>query len=63
MENQITTNIATPAPTETTDDNRELNYWSNEFGIAKEELLAVIKRGGSFASAVEKHVRMGNFAV
>ncbi|WP_183572888.1 DUF3606 domain-containing protein [Mucilaginibacter sp. X5P1] len=38
-------------------DDQELNYWSKEFGIAKEELIAVFKQGGTFASAVENYVK------
>jgi hypothetical protein len=43
-------------------DEQELNYWSNKFGIAKEELLAVVKRGGTFAAAVENYVKTVKFA-
>ncbi len=45
------------------DDEQELNYWSEEFGIAKEELLAVVKRGGTFTAAVEAYVMRLKFAV
>jgi hypothetical protein len=45
------------------DDEQELNYWSEEFGIAKEELLAVLKHGGTFAAAVEAYVMKLKFAV
>ena len=38
-------------------DDHDINYWSTEFGIAKEELLAVFKKGGTFASAVEDYVK------
>jgi len=38
-------------------DDQDINYWSTEFGIAKEELLAVFKKGGTFASAVEDYVK------
>ncbi|WP_158996326.1 DUF3606 domain-containing protein [Mucilaginibacter sp. L196] len=45
------------------DDEQELNYWSEEFGIAKEELLAVLKHGGTVAAAVEAYVMKLKFAV
>jgi hypothetical protein len=45
------------------DDDLELNYWSKEFGIAKEELLAFVKHGGTFAAAVENYVKRLQFAV
>lgn len=41
----------------TSDDDLELNYWSKEFGIAKDELLAFVKHGGTFAAAVENYVQ------
>jgi hypothetical protein len=46
-----------------TEEEQELNYWSNKFGIAKEELLAVVKRGGTFAAAVENYVKRATLAV
>ncbi|MHB8207974.1 DUF3606 domain-containing protein [Mucilaginibacter sp.] len=45
------------------DDQQEINYWSKEFGIAKEELLAVVKHGGTFAAAVEAYVMKLKFAL
>lgn len=45
------------------DDEQEINYWSKEFGIAKEELLAVVKHGGTFAAAVEAYVMHLTFTV
>ncbi|SDS85103.1 Protein of unknown function [Mucilaginibacter mallensis] len=51
MENQTQDKIIS------TGDDQELNYWSKEFGIAKEELIAVFKQGGTFASAVENYVK------
>lgn len=45
------------------DDEQEINYWSTEFGIEKEELLAVAKRGGTFAEAVEAYVMHLSFTV
>ncbi len=45
------------------EDDQEMNYWSNKFGIAKEELLAVVKRGGTFAAAVENYVKKATLAV
>jgi Protein of unknown function (DUF3606) len=45
------------------DDEQEINYWSKEFGIAKEELLAVVKHGGTFAAAVEAYVMKLKFAL
>jgi hypothetical protein len=45
------------------DDEQEINYWSKEFGIAKEELQAVVKHGGTFAAAVEAYVMKLKFAL
>lgn len=44
-------------------DDQELNYWSKEFGIAKEELLEFVKRGGTFAAAVENYVKNLKYAL
>ncbi|WP_461451849.1 hypothetical protein [Mucilaginibacter sp.] len=41
----------------------ELNYWSEEFGIAKEELVSVFKHGGTFSAAVEAYVKKLKFAI
>ena len=45
------------------EDEQDLNYWSEKFGIAKEELIEVVKRGGTFATAVENFVKKVEFAV
>jgi uncharacterized protein DUF3606 len=45
------------------DEENELDYWSNEFGISKDELLKVVKAGGTSAEAVEKYVKKVKFAV
>lgn len=44
-------------------DDQELNYWSKEFGIAREELLEFVKRGGTFAAAVENYVQHLKYAL
>jgi hypothetical protein len=51
MENQTQNQVVN------TSEEQDLNYWSKEFGIAKEELIAVLKQGGTFASAVENYVK------
>jgi hypothetical protein len=45
------------------EEDRELSYWSNKFGIAKDELKEVIKHGGTFTEAIEKYVNRLKFAV
>jgi hypothetical protein len=35
----------------------ELDYWSNEFGISKDELLKAVKAGKTSTEAVEKYVQ------
>lgn len=45
------------------EEDRELSYWSNKFGIAKDELREVIKRGGTFTEAIEKYLQRIQFAV
>ena len=40
-----------------TEDYQDLDYWTNKFGISKEELLAALKAGKTSASAVEKYVK------
>ena len=45
------------------EEAQDLNYWSDKFGIAKEELIEVVKRGGTFATAVENFVKKTEFAV
>ena len=62
MENQTQNNLAESKITNA-DENRELNYWSEKFGIAKEELLAVVARGGTFAAAVENYVKRATLAI
>ncbi|HEY8782466.1 MAG TPA: DUF3606 domain-containing protein [Mucilaginibacter sp.] len=39
------------------DQELELDYWSNEFGISKDELMEVVKAGGTSAQAVEQYVK------
>jgi hypothetical protein len=51
MENQTQNQVVN------TSEEQDINYWSKEFGIAKEELIAVLKQGGTFASAVENYVK------
>ncbi|MDB5118428.1 MAG: hypothetical protein JWQ79_3920 [Mucilaginibacter sp.] len=36
---------------------QEQDYWSNKFGISKNELAAAIKAGESYTAAVEKYVK------
>jgi len=43
-------------------EEQDINYWTNEFGIAKEELLALVKRCGTFAAATEAYVKGLNFS-
>jgi len=38
-------------------EEQELNYWSNKFGISKDELAAAVKAGLSSTAAVEKYVK------
>jgi len=45
-----------------TEDDQDLEYWSNEFGISKGELQAAIKAGKTPAKAVEKYVKELAFA-
>ena len=61
MENKV--KIETPENQKINVDDRELNYWSNKFGIAKDELREVIKRGGTFTEAIEKYLQKIKFAV
>jgi hypothetical protein len=44
-------------------ENPDLEYWSNEFGISKAELVAAVKAGKTPAEAVEKYVQEVEFAV
>ncbi len=45
------------------EEERELSYWSNKFGIAKEELKDAIRHGGTFTEAIEKYVNRLKYAV
>ncbi len=38
-------------------DDQALDYWSEEFGISREELEETVKAGGTSAEAVEKYVK------
>jgi len=62
MENQVQTQLPVSRNI-FTEDEQDLSYWSNEFGIAKEELMEVVKRGGTFAEAVENYVKTLKFAL
>ncbi len=44
-------------------DDQELTYWSNEFGIGKDEIIAVVQQGGTITEAVEKYVKRMKFAL
>ncbi|MDB4904221.1 MAG: hypothetical protein JWQ63_3502 [Mucilaginibacter sp.] len=44
-------------------EDPDLEYWSNEFGISKDELIAAVKSGKTPAEAVEKYVQELEFAV
>ena len=44
------------------EDYQDLEYWSNKFGISRDELLAALKAGKTSASAVEKYVQEVEFA-
>jgi hypothetical protein len=46
-----------------TELDQELEYWSKEFGISKDELIAAVKSGKTPAEAVEKYVQELEFAV
>jgi len=35
----------------------EQDYWSNKFGISKDELAAAAKAGESYTTAIEKYVK------
>jgi len=56
MENQTQTQLPTGRMIISQDDNA-LDYWSNEFGISKEELTDAVKAGVSSTEAVEKYVQ------
>lgn len=38
-------------------EERELDHWSNEFGISKAELAAATQAGESSTMAIEKYVK------
>jgi hypothetical protein len=44
-----------------TEADQELEYWTKEFGISKDELKAAIKAGKTPAEAVEEYIK-GEFA-
>ena len=44
-------------------DEQELKYWTNEFGISRDELIKAAKAGKTLAEAVEKYVQKLQFAV
>ena len=62
MENQIHTQEQ-QSNLVNADNEQDLSYWSKEFGIAKEELLTLIKRAGSLTGALENYVQHLNFAL
>jgi hypothetical protein len=39
------------------EQDREVDYWSKEFGITKNELADAVKAGLTSAEAVEKYVK------
>jgi hypothetical protein len=45
------------------EEDRELSYWSNKFGIAKDELKDAIRHGGTFTEAIERYVNRLKYAV
>jgi len=44
------------------EDDNDLDYWSNEFGISKDELTEAVKAGRTSTEAVEKYVQKIEFA-
>ena len=40
----------------------ELRYWSNKFGVSKEELAAAVKRVGPIAKDVKAELKKGSRA-
>ncbi|WP_299498417.1 DUF3606 domain-containing protein [Mucilaginibacter sp.] len=40
-----------------TEEEFELDYWSNEFGISKDELIKAVKSGKTSTETVEKYVK------
>ena len=59
MENKFQT--ATPDSKTIGADDNELDYWSNEFGISKEELMEAVKAGATTTEAVEEYVKKVEF--
>jgi hypothetical protein len=55
MKNQVQTKITDHKIT--TAEDQELDYWSNEFGISKDELKEAAKAGETSTEAVEKYVK------
>ena len=45
-----------PKDIELTASDQEINYWSNEFGIATEELLSMFNHGLTITAAVQSYV-------
>lgn len=62
MENKLKNEVPVRKNTDAIDD-QELNYWSNKFGIGRDELIEVVKRGGTFAKAVENFVKKTELAL
>ena len=56
MENQAQTQVPADKFILTPDDYA-LDYWSNEFGISKEELTEAVKAGATSTEAVERYVQ------
>jgi hypothetical protein len=42
--------------------DQELEYWTKEFGISKNELKAAVKAGKTPAEAVEEYIKEVKFA-
>jgi hypothetical protein len=42
--------------------DQELEYWTKEFGISKDELKAAVKAGKTPAEAVEEYIKEVKFA-
>jgi hypothetical protein len=43
-------------------EDYELDYWSEEFGISKDELIAAVRAGIPASEAVEKYVKEVEFS-
>lgn len=43
-------------------DDMGMDYWSKEFGISKDELMATVKAGGTSTEALEKYIKEINFS-